>query len=177
MKHIALIGLMVLLIPSIFTGCPSDPEKPLESMTFVDDAADPSREFTINENLGFTVRFLDIAYLFSATDPEFDIDKLDEDELKDLEDMGIIEISGFVQDTNHSWKSPVIMGTARNMYSNNAGFTELVALISIDIVMGYEYLGGEISAINVAFSDDGDPLIYERNIMSIYNDLQRIANR
>ena len=159
MKKLTVLSMIVLFMACIFTGCPN--ETSAHSMTFVDNADDPAREFTINENLGFKVRFLELASFFSTINPGF-IDELDEDELNELfEAYGIIEISGVVKETNNTWTNPLIMGTAQNMYSNHDDITELVDFISVGIVLNYNYLDGDISAVDVAFSGSADDLVIE----------------
>ena len=158
MKKAVLLGIAVFLLSFIFAGCSTDSSP--DSMTFVDNIADPSREFTIDENMRFTVKFIKVEYLFSVIDPEFDIDNLDEDQLNELEAMGIIAISGVVRETNNTWTSAIIMGTAQNMYSNSPEFTELVDGITVDIVLSYEPPEGEITAINVAFADPTGTNLY-----------------
>ena len=61
MKMFRLIGIaaFVLLLMSIMTGCPKDDKgEEVNSMTFVDNLANPAKEFTINESWRFNVTFI-----------------------------------------------------------------------------------------------------------------------
>jgi len=88
------------LFVCVITGCPNDDKT--ESMTFVDDRADPAKEFTISSDYKFKVKFLKVGSVLETT-------------------AGIKSgdsVSGKIKDASASWNKS-LTGTAAKMSSTN----------------------------------------------------------
>ena len=132
MKRIAVIGIVVLILSGIFTGC-SDGSDP-DSMSFVDSAT--GREFTIYDNLSFTA-WIPTAYLDNVLGLS-------------LGGTGYISVSGSISGANGGWTSSPLTGMAGNLSSNDSDVSELLPTTPVSIVMTYTS-NGEITDVNIAF--------------------------
>jgi hypothetical protein len=132
MKKIRLFGLMALaVLLCVLTGCPE--EKTPESMTFVDDLKNPAKQFTIDEDFIFNVKFI----IPSETEKVLTIEAGD-------------EVSGKITETNTAWNSN-LTGVASQMSSTNDTINGAVAVLPITISLTYTKAEGEITAVTVAF--------------------------
>ena len=155
MKKIRYFGIIiVVLISTILTGC-SDDSGTRDSMTFVDDLVNPGREFIIYDNLGFTVQIFE-AYFLGKSDTE----------MTNLAAAGIVpglRVWGSIYDTNDTWTSSAIAGTARNMGANNSIVTMMFSIpemaSGIGIILSYTKDSDDyITGVKVEFTT-GDPTI------------------
>jgi len=143
-------ALAALLLAGILSGCPggSRTGSTTESMTFVDRLENPSREFSMNENMEFAVRFVRLEGELGTA----------------LEELGIAEgmtISGLVRDSTNGWTDTIVEGTASGMRSSNPtndALDAILQLVTVQIRMVYTSEGGRISAVTVGFPDSGNPL-------------------
>jgi len=144
MKRLMMFVITVFVVlPLIFTSCKEEDDPQPASMTFVDDAYDVSKEFTIYENLEFKVKFVE-AYE-------------DEPAFAAYLTKGTI-VSGKVR-TSSKWKDDEIIGEAYNMKASNNTLTGILKDIgSMEIVLEYDKSNdGDILAINVHFPESSDP--------------------
>ena len=155
MKKIIVLGITLVLLLGILTGCPNGNENQPQSarMVFVDDINSPNVEFTIDENLRFRVRFI----TFDTLDPDF----------ADLPGMELgVEVTGRVMNTQDSWQDNVISGTALEMSSSNELLRAILAEINdeggVDIRLTYSPGGGTILSVTVYFPNPtGDDSLAE----------------
>ncbi|MDR0474088.1 MAG: hypothetical protein LBH43_10510 [Treponema sp.] len=132
MKRVGLFGITALaVLLCVLTGCPE--EKIPESMTFVDDLKNPAKQFTIDEDLNFNVKFI----IPSAAEKAMTIEAGD-------------EVSGKITETDTAWNSN-LTGLASQMSSTNDMINGAVAVLPITISLTYTKAEGEITAVIVAF--------------------------
>ena len=145
MKRIAVLGMVVLLLLSIFTGCSSDSGP--KNMTFVEN--NQGREFTIYDNLDFTAR-IPSAYLFSVINPGSDVSDI----------TGITSVSGKISGASGNWTSSPLTGMAGNLSSSNPLVGEMLrGTDPVSIIMTYTISNDEITAVNIAFPGAATDLI------------------
>ena len=151
MKKIVVLGITLVLLLGILTGCPngngSQPQP--ARMVFVDDINNPNVEFIIDENLRFRVRFI-------AIPPD----------IADLDLPGMVPgvvVSGRVMYTQNSWQDDVISGTALEMSSTGEVLRLILGEINdeggIDIVLTYSPGGGTILNVTVYFPNPTDDFL------------------
>ena len=142
MKRLMIFAAVVFVIlPLVFSGCKEEPEVKLESMSFVDDEFDPTKEFIIYEDLTFKVKFVD--------DSEF----LQEFPFMEIGDS----VTGKVGKTKNKWKDDVITGEAQNMKSNNEELTTILDdLGSMEFEIEYKKQNGNIVTLKVTFPGEGE---------------------
>ena len=157
MKKIAVLGMIVLLLLSIFTGCSSSDDSDPASMTFV-YSLDPTKELTIYDNLWFMVKFIDPIPLYSVLNMSLNMG-LTPAEVAALAPTYPVTISGVVTSQGgDTWVSPTITGVASNMTSNDPLVREQVqAITAVGIGITYTVVNAEITEVTLSFNNLGSP--------------------
>jgi hypothetical protein len=135
MKKIFLFGALALVLAFGFTGCPEGDDDSAASMTFVDNLANPAKEFTIDSNFNFKVTFI----APNATETAMTINPND-------------RITGKITGANAAWNKD-LTGEAARMSSTNDFLRPVLESLDgqVGIVLDYE---GEdkITAVTVDFT-------------------------
>lgn len=141
MKKIVITALAVLLL-CVLAGCPAEDEgKTPASMTFVDNLDTPNKEFTIDENLNFKVKFINPSLI----------------ELNLLIRQGDI-ISGKITEADAAWDNN-LTGEAEQMAATNPTFADVMPTIKVAISLTYTKAEGVISDVTVELQGDGVAVI------------------
>ena len=139
-----IFGITALVCVFILTGCPTEDDP--ASMTFFRYAVDPSdaigKEFTINEDLEFTVNFLIIA-------PSPSVESLSGLKPGDTVSGKIIDI---LEPSNARWDGN-FTGEAGQMSSSNTTINGMLGTLNVPLSLTYEKTDGVINAVTLAFGN------------------------
>jgi hypothetical protein len=140
MKKIGMTAFAILLL-CVLTGCPTDDGgkgggKTPASMTFVDNLDNPAKEFTIDENLGFKVTFINPG----PTETGLTIQQGD-------------SISGKITQTDTAWNND-LTGVAEQMTAKNPTFAGAMPGIKVTISLTYTKVEDVITDVTLVFQGD-----------------------
>jgi len=138
MKKFNIIIIIAIMLPVfIYSGCKTEDDTPPLSMTFADNLAVPAKEFTIDENLGFKVKFITPTELEAVLQVK----------------PGDV-ISGRITDADDRWNSN-LTGVADQMTATNPTFASVMPAISVVITLDYIKDDEVITAVTVALEGTG----------------------
>jgi uncharacterized lipoprotein YehR (DUF1307 family) len=148
MKKFLMTALAMLML-CMLTGCPDEAkdDKP-ESMTFVDNLANPAKEFTINSKLNFEVKFI----IPNAMETG----------------MGIIAdevISGKIKKATAAWNKD-LTGDAVDMSSTNSTINTAVGGLEFEISLDYTEIAGEITSVTLDFPGSAGLVSVAKSLMA-----------
>jgi uncharacterized lipoprotein YehR (DUF1307 family) len=137
MKKFNMFGIMALILICALSGCEDD-EKTPASMTFVDNVDSIAKEFVIDEDYGFKVKFINP----SETERNLTIEEGN-------------TVSGRITDADTAWNNS-LTGVADKMSSNNKTINGAVEALKVPISLTYEKnANNEITSVTVSFSGTG----------------------
>lgn len=141
MKKITICGiaLFLMLLSFILIGCPTEDEDSpsVVGITFVDNLTNPAKELVINNNLSFSVKFIEP----NALEAGFNVGPGD-------------VISGKIIEATAAWNRD-LTGVATQMSSTNSTFASVLPAIDVVISLDYTEVNGEITAIELALEGTG----------------------
>jgi len=136
------VFLSMALCLCFITACTTEEEKPA-SMVFVDDLANPTKQYTFNDKFEFTIKYLVInPGTFEAEIAKFKVGDT---------------ISGKILNTDPpktKWNNDFV-GVAGKMTSSNSGINGALMGLTVKMTQTYEKTGGTISEVTLLLEGEG----------------------